>query len=83
MEGLLIYGMVAIFVAAVCSGVAAWVASEKNRPGIEGAVIGFLFGPLGLLKHGNDVVYKPGTDVKVFTDSTVVVHVPIVASSGR
>jgi len=42
-----------------------------------------LFGPLGLLKHGNDVVYKPGTDVKVFTDSTVVVHVPIVASSGR
>ena len=40
-----------------------------------------LFGPLGLLKHGNDVVYKPGTEVKVFTDSTVVVHVPIAARS--
>jgi len=40
-----------------------------------------LFGPLGLLKHGNDVVYKAGTEVKVFTDSTVTVHVPIVATS--
>jgi hypothetical protein len=40
-----------------------------------------LFGPLGLLKHGNDVVYKAGTEVKVFTDSTVIVNVPIVAST--
>jgi hypothetical protein len=40
-----------------------------------------LFGPLGLLKHGNDVVYKAGTEVKVFSDSAVTVHVPLLANA--
>jgi len=42
-----------------------------------------LFGPLGLLKHGNDAVYKAGTEIKCYTDSTVTVHVPVTASTGQ
>lgn len=36
-----------------------------------------LFGPLGLLKHGNDAVYKAGTEIKCYTDSTITVRVPV------
>lgn len=35
-----------------------------------------LFGPLGLLKHGNDVKYPAGTKVTVYTDQAVTVKVP-------
>ena len=35
-----------------------------------------LFGPLGLLKHGNDVKYPAGTKVTVYTDQQVTVKVP-------
>ena len=34
-----------------------------------------LFGPLGLLKHGNDVKYPQGTRVTVYTDQQVTVKV--------
>ena len=35
-----------------------------------------LFGPLGLLKHGNDVKYPAGTKVTVYTDQQLTVKVP-------
>jgi hypothetical protein len=35
-----------------------------------------LFGPLGLLKHGNDVKYPAGTKVTVYTDQATTVKVP-------
>jgi len=35
-----------------------------------------LFGPLGLLKHGNDVKYPSGTKITVYTDQQVTVKVP-------
>jgi hypothetical protein len=35
-----------------------------------------LFGPLGLLKHGNDVKYLAGTKVTVFTDQQMTIKVP-------
>jgi hypothetical protein len=34
-----------------------------------------LFGPLGLLKHGNDVKYPAGTKVTVYTDQQLTVKV--------
>jgi hypothetical protein len=34
-----------------------------------------LFGPLGLLKHGNDVKYPAGTKVSVYTDQQITVKV--------
>jgi hypothetical protein len=34
-----------------------------------------LFGPLGLLKHGNDVKYPVGTKVTVYTDQQITVKV--------
>ena len=34
-----------------------------------------LFGPLGLLKHGNDVKYPAGTKVTVYTDQQMTVKV--------
>lgn len=34
-----------------------------------------LFGPLGLLKHGNDVKYPAGTKVTVYTDQQVTVKI--------
>jgi hypothetical protein len=34
-----------------------------------------LFGPLGLLKHGNDVKYPAGTKVTVYTDQQITVKV--------
>jgi hypothetical protein len=34
-----------------------------------------LFGPLGLLKHGNDVKYPAGTKVTVYTDQATTVKV--------
>ncbi len=34
-----------------------------------------LFGPLGLLKHGNDVKYSAGTKVTVYTDQQITVKV--------
>lgn len=52
----------------------------KDHTGATVALVIFT-GGLGLLKHGNDVVYKAGTEIHVFTDSTVTVHVPIVASA--
>lgn len=35
-----------------------------------------LLTPLGLLKHGNDALYKTGTRMTVYTDSTVTIAVP-------
>lgn len=35
-----------------------------------------LFGPLGLLKHGNDVNYPAGTRVTVYTDQAITIKVP-------
>jgi hypothetical protein len=35
-----------------------------------------LFGPLGLLKHGNDVVYPAGTKLTVYTDQALTIRVP-------
>jgi hypothetical protein len=34
-----------------------------------------LFGPLGLLKRGNDVKYPAGTKVTVYTDQQITVKV--------
>jgi hypothetical protein len=34
-----------------------------------------LFGPLGLLKHGNDVKYPAGTKVTVYTDQQITIKV--------
>jgi len=34
---------------AICCGLAAYIAAEKNRPDWEPWVFGFLFGPLGIL----------------------------------
>lgn len=61
--------------------------SSRSKAGKDhtGATVALtiLFGPLGLLKHGNDVVYKAGTEIKVFADSSVTVRVPLVASTPR
>ena len=35
-----------------------------------------LFGPLGLLKHGNDVIYPAGTKLTVYTDQALTIKVP-------
>lgn len=35
-----------------------------------------LFGPIGLLRHGSDIVINPGTAIKVFTDQDVKVELP-------
>ena len=35
-----------------------------------------LLGPIGLLRKGDDVVMKPGTEIKVFTDDDVKVVLP-------
>ena len=35
-----------------------------------------LLGPIGLLKKGDDVVIKPGTEIRVFTDEDVKVKLP-------
>lgn len=66
------------------------VAQQIGRPaGIHFGGMGqdvaltVLFGPLGLLKHGNDVVHKAGTEANVYTDLAVTVHVPVVASATR
>ncbi|MGI8508235.1 MAG: hypothetical protein ACR2MQ_02805 [Gemmatimonadaceae bacterium] len=61
------------------------VRASKSKAGKDhtGATVALVLftGGLGLLKHGNDVVYKAGTEIQVFTDSTVTVHVPVVASA--
>jgi hypothetical protein len=38
-----------ITVAVIMAGFGGWVASQKNRPFPEGLILGFLFGPLGVL----------------------------------
>ena len=35
-----------------------------------------LLGPIGLFRKGDDVVMKPGTEIKVFTDQDLKVAVP-------
>ena len=46
MEGLLVIG---ILWAVVLGGIGYWIAGEKNRDGVEGAALGCLLGPLGLV----------------------------------
>ncbi len=46
MEGLLVIG---VLWAVVLGGIGYWIAGEKNRDGVEGAALGCLLGPLGLI----------------------------------
>lgn len=45
----------------------------NNNTGSTVAMV-VLFGPLGLLRHGNDAAIKAGTALKVYTDAAVTVN---------
>jgi hypothetical protein len=47
MGWLIAAGVIATWCA--CAGLGAWVAGEKRRPAAQGVILGFLFGPIGVL----------------------------------
>jgi len=51
----------------------------KEGEGKTGTTVALvvLFGPLGFLKHGKNAEIKEGTKIKVFTDETKTVHIPM------
>lgn len=43
-------GLVFLFLVwAVCGCLAAWIAGQRGRSGVEGFLLGFLFGPFGII----------------------------------
>jgi hypothetical protein len=38
---------VVLWIVSACLG--AWIASQKGRSGVEGLILGFLFGPMGVI----------------------------------
>jgi len=48
-DTILLYILYFVGAGVVCGGLSAWIAGEKNRGFGEGLLLGFLFGPLGVL----------------------------------
>jgi hypothetical protein len=48
-----LYVVIGFFVLLIHAMLGGWVASQKGRNGLEGFVLGFFFGPLGVLVESN------------------------------